>query len=41
MQRDRQRIDEREFQIFDLFVTKGWPGGEVTKAMKASIALVC
>jgi RNA polymerase sigma-70 factor (ECF subfamily) len=40
MERVRQRIDERQFQIFDLFVTKGWPGGEVAKAMKVSIALV-
>ena len=40
MERVRQRIDERQFQIFDLFVTKGWPGSEVAKAMKVSIALV-
>jgi RNA polymerase sigma factor (sigma-70 family) len=40
MERVRQRIDERQFQIFDLFVTKGWPGAEVAKAMKVSIALV-
>ena len=40
MERVRQRIDERQFQIFDLYVTKGWPGGEVAKAMKVSIALV-
>lgn len=40
MERVRQRIDERQFQIFDLFVTKGWSGGEVAKAMKVSIALV-
>jgi RNA polymerase sigma factor (sigma-70 family) len=40
MQWVREKIDERQFQIFDLFVTKGWPGGEVAKAMKVSIALV-
>ena len=40
MERVRETIDERQFQIFDLYVTKGWPGGEVAKSMKASIALV-
>src|SRR5258706_449345 len=40
MERVRQRIDERQFQIFDLFDTKDWPGGEVAKAMKVSIATV-
>jgi RNA polymerase sigma-70 factor (ECF subfamily) len=40
MERVRQRIDERQFQIFDLFVTNCWPGGEVAKAMKVSIALI-
>ena len=40
MERVRERIDERQFQIFDLYVTKGWPGGEVAKSMKVSIALV-
>ena len=40
MERVRARIDERQFQIFDLYVTKGWPPGRVAKTLGVSIARV-
>ena len=40
MKRVREKVDERQFQIFDLYVTKCWPGGEVARSMRVSIALV-
>jgi RNA polymerase sigma-70 factor (ECF subfamily) len=36
----RERIDERQFQIFDLYVTKDWPAGRVAKTLGISIARV-
>ncbi len=35
-----QQIDERQFQIFDLYVTKAWPPGRVAKMLGVSIARV-
>jgi len=40
MERVREKIDERQFQVFDLYVTKGWPPGEVAKTLGISIARV-
>ena len=40
VKRVRERIDERQFQIFDLYVTKGWPPGRVAKTLHISIARV-
>ena len=40
MQQVRDRIDEQQFQIFDLLVSKGWTGKEVAKAMQISLAQV-
>ena len=40
MEQVRARIDERQFQIFDLYVLKGWPPGEVAKTLGISIARV-
>ncbi len=35
-----QEIDERQFQIFDLYVTKSWPPGRVAKMLGVSVARV-
>ena len=40
LERVRERIDERQFQIFDLYVTKDWPAGRVAKTLGISIARV-
>ena len=40
MERLRERIDERQFQVFDLCVTKGWPPGDVAKTLGISNARV-
>jgi len=40
LERVRERIDERQFQIFDLYVTKEWPAGRVAKTLGISIARV-
>lgn len=40
LERVSQRIDERQFQIFDLYVTKGWPAGRVAKMLGVSVARV-
>jgi RNA polymerase sigma-70 factor (ECF subfamily) len=40
LERVRDRIDERQFQIFDLYVTKDWPAGRVAKTLGISIARV-
>ena len=40
MERVRERIDERQFQIFDLYVTKDWPPDRVAKTLGISIARV-
>src|SRR4029077_20138282 len=40
LERVRQQIDERQFQIFDLYVTKGWPAGRVAKMLGVSVARV-
>ena len=40
LERVSQQIDERQFQIFDLYVTKGWPAGRVAKMLGVSVARV-
>ena len=40
MERLRERIDERQFQVFDLCVTKDWPPGDVAKTLGISSARV-
>lgn len=40
MEQVRARIEERQFQIFDLHVMKGWPPGDVAKTLGISIARV-
>ena len=36
----RGRIDERQFQIFDLYVTKNWPPDDVARTLGISVARV-
>ena len=40
MGRVRRRIDERQFQIFDLYVTKNWPPEDVARTLGISVARV-
>jgi RNA polymerase sigma-70 factor (ECF subfamily) len=40
MEQVHARIEERQFQIFDLYVMKGWPPGDVAKTLGISIARV-
>jgi RNA polymerase sigma-70 factor (ECF subfamily) len=40
LERVSQQIDERHFQIFDLYVTKDWPAGRVAKMLGVSVARV-
>ena len=40
LERVRERIEERQFQIFDLYVTKGWPPDRVAKTLGISVARV-
>jgi len=36
----RGRIDERQFQIFDLYVTKNWPPEDVARTLGISVARI-
>ncbi len=36
----RDRIDERQFQVFDLCVAKGWPPADVAQTLGISVARV-
>ena len=40
MEQVRAKIEERQFQIFDLYVLKGWPPRDVAKTLGISIARV-
>jgi RNA polymerase sigma factor (sigma-70 family) len=40
MEQVRARIEERQFQVFDLYVMKGWPPGDVAKTLGISTARV-
>jgi RNA polymerase sigma factor (sigma-70 family) len=40
LERVRGQIDERQFQVFDLYVTKGWSAAEVAKTLRISIGRV-
>ena len=36
----KERIDLKQFQIFDLYVLKGWPASEVAQALEINVARV-
>jgi hypothetical protein len=38
--RVRERIEERQFQVFDLCVAKGWPAADVAQTFGISVARV-
>ncbi len=40
LERVRARIDERQFQVFDLYVTKAWPPAQVAQTLGIGIARV-
>lgn len=40
MERVKQRVGAKQFQMFDLYVLKEWPVGEVARTLKANIAQV-
>ncbi len=40
LERVSQQIDERQFQVFDCYVTKDWPAGRVAKMLGVSVARV-
>lgn len=40
LERVRDRIDERQFQIFDLYVMKDWPPEDVARTLGISVARV-
>jgi RNA polymerase sigma factor (sigma-70 family) len=40
LERVRDRIDERQFQVFDLNVMKGWPPADVAQTLGISVARV-
>ena len=40
MEQLRQRIDGRQFQAFDLYVTKGWSPADVPRTLGISVARV-
>ena len=40
LERVRGRIDERQFQVFDCCVTKGWPPAEVAQTLGITVARV-
>ena len=40
LKRIRQQVDPRQFQIFDCYVTKGWPAARVARELGVSLAQV-
>jgi len=40
LERVRERINERQFQVFDLCITKGWPAADVAQTLGISLARV-
>jgi RNA polymerase sigma factor (sigma-70 family) len=40
LERVRGHIEERQFQVFDLYVLKGWSPGDVAQTLRISIARV-
>lgn len=40
MEQLRSRIDDRQFQVFDLYVGKGWPARDVATTLGISVARV-
>ncbi len=40
IERVKQRVDAKQFQMFDLYVLKEWPVGEVAKTLHTNVARV-
>lgn len=40
MERVKARVSAKQFQVFDLYVVKGWPVREVVRALRVNIAQV-
>jgi RNA polymerase sigma-70 factor (ECF subfamily) len=40
IERVKQRVGAKQFQMFDLYVLKEWPVGEVARTLKANVAQV-
>jgi RNA polymerase sigma-70 factor (ECF subfamily) len=40
IERVKQRVSAKQFQMWDLYVLKEWPAGEVARSVKANIAQV-
>ena len=40
LERVREKIDDRQFQVFDLCVAKGWPAADVAQTLGISVARV-
>ncbi|MCL4786092.1 MAG: sigma-70 family RNA polymerase sigma factor [Verrucomicrobia bacterium] len=40
IERVKQRVEAKQFQMFDLYVLKEWPVGEVARTLKANVAQV-
>jgi RNA polymerase sigma-70 factor (ECF subfamily) len=40
IERVKQRVGAKQFQLFDLYVLKGWPVNEVVRTVKANVAQV-
>jgi RNA polymerase sigma-70 factor (ECF subfamily) len=40
IERVKQRVAAKQFQMFDLYVLKDWPVGEVARTLKANVAQV-
>ncbi|HAB19974.1 MAG TPA: hypothetical protein PLX89_24250, partial [Verrucomicrobiota bacterium] len=40
LERVRAKIEERQFQIFDLYVIKAWPPADVARTLRISLARV-
>ena len=40
LERVRSQVDERQFQIFDLYVVKGWPATDVAQTLGINVARV-
>lgn len=40
IERVKQRVSAKQFQMFDLYVLKEWPVGEVARTLKANLAQV-
>jgi DNA-directed RNA polymerase specialized sigma24 family protein len=39
-ERVREQVDDRQFQVFDLYVSKGWSAAEVAQTLGISVARI-